>query len=124
MSIGHCATSCLLNARDARGRLAAFFVVELAAEQFDTHVLGCYSKKNYAPHASDLLFAEMIRFARERGKPGINLGLGVNAGIRRFKMKWGGEPYLPYEFCECYFGAPKRLAILDLFWGRQPKVCQ
>jgi hypothetical protein len=122
--LGRCETARLLDARNARGQLTAFFVIEAAAEQFDTHVLGCHSKKNYAPHASDLLFAEMIRLARERGKPTINLGLGVNAGIRRFKTKWGGKPYLQYEFCECHFGPPKRFAILDLFWGRPPQVCQ
>jgi hypothetical protein len=30
----------------------------------------------------------------------LHLGLGVNAGIRRFKEKWGGAPTLAYEFCE------------------------
>lgn len=115
--IAHCETARVLNARDARGKLTAFFVVELAAEQFDTYVLGCHSKKNYAPHASDLLFAEMIALARERGKPSINLGLGVNAGITRFKTKWGGKPYLNYEFCECYYGTEKQTSIVDLLLG-------
>ncbi|MEW5719104.1 MAG: hypothetical protein AB1817_10785 [Chloroflexota bacterium] len=110
-------TARVLNARDARGKLTAFFVVELAAEQFDTYVLGCHSKENYAPHASDLLFAEMIALARERGKPTINLGLGVNAGITRFKTKWGGAPYLKYEFCECYYGAQEQVSIVDLLLG-------
>jgi lipid II:glycine glycyltransferase (peptidoglycan interpeptide bridge formation enzyme) len=106
-------TACILNARDARGGLSAFFVLEQAAEQFDTYLLGCHSKKNYMPHASDLLFAEMISYARERGKPAINLGLGVDEGIRRFKIKWGGLPYLNYEFCECYYGPPGPISILD-----------
>jgi hypothetical protein len=118
--VAHCETAQVLNARDARGKLAAFFVLELAAGQFDTYILGCYSKKNYTPHASDLLFAEMIAFARERGKPGINLGLGVNEGIRRFKMKWGGKEYLQYEFCECYFGPPAEISILDMVLGGKP----
>jgi hypothetical protein len=29
-------------------------------------------------------------------QPGRLLGLGVNAGIRSFKRKWGAEPFLPY----------------------------
>jgi hypothetical protein len=107
----------VLNARDARGKLSAFFVIELAAEGFDTYLLGCYSKLNYVPHSSDLLFAEMIAHAHKRGKPGINLGLGVNPGIRRFKMKWGGQPYLKYESCECYYGPPRQLSILDSLLG-------
>lgn len=110
-------TALVLNARDALGRLAAFFVIERAAEGFDTYLLGCHSKANYVPHASDLLFAEMIAHARERGKSKINLGLGVNEGIRRFKMKWGGKPGLKYEFCECYFGPPKAISVLDSLLG-------
>jgi hypothetical protein len=118
--VGHCETAYTLNARDARGKLAAFFVVELAAEQFDTYMLGCYSKKNYTPHASDLLFSEMIAFARERGKTGINLGLGVNDGIRDFKMKWGGKPYLNYEFCECCYAQPALVSVMDMLLGNIP----
>jgi hypothetical protein len=110
-------TALLLEARDTGDKLAAFFVLELAAHSFDTYLLGCHSKHTYVPHASDLLFSEMIVHARERGKPSINLGLGVNAGIRRFKMKWGGKPALNYEFCECYYGPPKQISILDSLLG-------
>ncbi|MBN1454416.1 MAG: hypothetical protein JW963_25590 [Anaerolineales bacterium] len=112
--VAGCETALVLNARDAKGKLSAFFVIECAAERFDTYVLGCYSKVHYIPHASDLLFAEMVAYARERGKSEINLGLGVNAGIRRFKTKWGGVPYLKYEFCECYYGPPKQLSVLEM----------
>jgi hypothetical protein len=112
-----CETSLLLNACDTHGKLTAFFVVECAAKRFDTYVLGCHSKANYIPHASDLLFSEMIAHARERGKSEINLGLGVNRGIRRFKTKWGGQPYLAYEFCECHYGPPKQLSVLDALFG-------
>jgi hypothetical protein len=38
--------------------------------------------------------------ARESGKAYVQLGLGVNPGIRRFKEKWGGKPTLPYEHCK------------------------
>jgi len=93
-------TSIVLNAIDKKGELTAFYVVELSAREFATYVVGCYSKKNYIPHASDLLAFEMINLARENGKSYINLGLGVNDGIRRFKEKWGGAPFLRYEFCE------------------------
>lgn len=96
-------TACALNAWDRVGNLSAFYVVEMAAHTFDTYVLGCYSKKHYTPHASDLLFFEMIKLARERDKKIINLGLGVNEGITRFKKKWGGEPFLTYQFCERHY---------------------
>jgi hypothetical protein len=107
------ASACLLNARDERGKLNAFYVLELAAKAFDTYVLGCYSRKNYIPHASDLLFLNMLELARERGKRTINLGLGVNEGIRRFKQKWGGVPFLKYEFCECHYGRSEALSLID-----------
>jgi hypothetical protein len=105
----------LLSARDRHGRLSAFYVIESAAPAFDVYLLGCYSQKNYVPYASDLLFSAMVELAREQGKNEINLGLGVNDGIRRFKQKWGGVPGLKYEYCECYFGLPRPLSILDSF---------
>lgn len=93
-------TSLLLNAWDRQNRLSAFFVLELGARNFLTYVLGCYSRDPYIPHASDFLFHEMILLAQEKGKGYIHLGLGVNEGIRRFKAKWGGVPFLSYESCE------------------------
>ncbi len=94
--LAHSETSLALSARDARGNLSAFFAVELGAQRFATYVVGCYSLTHYVPHASDLLFHEMIGLAREKGKEYIHLGLGVNEGIRKFKKKWGGVPNLPY----------------------------
>jgi hypothetical protein len=93
-------TATLLDVRDKESRLSAFYVVELSAREFAAYVVGCRSKKNYASHASDLLFHEMIKITGESGKSYINLGLGVNDGIRRFKEKWGGKPYLKYTFCD------------------------
>jgi len=107
-------SACVLNARDSRGKLSAFFVVEMAAQSFDAYVLGCHSRKNYVPYASDYLFYEMIELARQRGKRFINLGLGVNDGIRRFKTKWGGEPFLNYEFCESRYARSQLLSAIDL----------
>ncbi len=94
--LAHSPTSMALSARDSRGNLCAFFVIELGAQRFATYVVGCYSLKHYVPHASDLIFQEMIELARQKGKEYIHLGLGVNEGIRRFKKKWGGAPDLPY----------------------------
>ncbi|MBT9139111.1 MAG: hypothetical protein DDT31_01692 [Syntrophomonadaceae bacterium] len=93
-------TAIVLNAFNRNGELTAFYVVELSAREFATYVVGCFSKKNYIPHASDLLAFELINLAINNGKGYVNLGLGVNDGIRRFKEKWGGVPFLRYEFCE------------------------
>jgi hypothetical protein len=111
-------STCVLNARDQKGRLAAFFVVELGARNFSTYVLGSYSKKNYVSHASDLLFLEMITLTKEHGKNTINLGLGVNEGIRRFKEKWGGVPFLKYEFCETYYGTTRTISLIKSLEGK------
>jgi hypothetical protein len=116
--VAHASTSCVLNARDKNGKLCAFFVVELGAKNFSTYVLGCHSKKHYVSHASDLLFLEMIKLTREHGKNTINLGLGVNEGIRRFKEKWGGIPYLNYEFCERYYGYTRTVSLIKSLEGK------
>lgn len=92
------ATAIVLTARDRRGEVSAFYVVELEAMSFATYVVGCHSRRHYVPGASDLLLVEMVNLARERGRSYIHLGLGVNDGIRAFKAKWGGVPSLRYEF--------------------------
>ena len=111
-------SSCVLNAWDNKGNLSAFYIVDLAAKGFATYLLGCYSRKNYVPHASDLLFYEMIELTRESGKKIINLGLGVNEGIRRFKEKWGGIPTLRYEFCEAHYGYTRTASLIRDLAGK------
>jgi hypothetical protein len=108
----------VLNGWDEKGRLAAFYVLELGAHGFAAYVTGCYSRKHYAPHASDLLFVEMVTVAREYGKDSINLGLGVDEGIRRFKTKWGGVPAIPYQTCELHTGRSRIGPLLDLLGSR------
>jgi hypothetical protein len=116
--VGRSSTAWTLNAIDKTGKLCAFYVVELGARNFSAYLLGAHSKKHYVPHASDLLFLEMINLTREHGKNTINLGLGVNEGIRRFKEKWGGKPFLTYEFCECRYGAAKKVSLIDALMGK------
>ena len=111
-------TSLVLNARDFNGLLSAFYVLDFAANDFATYVVGCHSKERYVSHASDLLFFEMVNMAREYGKGYINLGLGVNPGIRRFKEKWGGKPSLSYEFCEYRSGIPNIPSMIDSLMSR------
>jgi hypothetical protein len=116
--VGHSSSAWTLNARDRTGKLCAFTVVELGAKDFSAYILGVHSKKHYVPHASDLLFLEMITLTCEAGKNTINLGLGVNEGIRRYKEKWGGKPVLRYEFCECRYGAARKVSLIDALLGR------
>jgi len=109
--VGHSEKSLVLNAWNKQNELSAFYVIDLSAQAFSTYVIGCHSKKNYVPGASDLLLCETIRISAETNKAYIHLGLGVNQGVRRFKEKWGGRPTLPYEMAGMSF---KRHSFLDL----------
>ena len=89
-------TACLLEARKA-DRLVAFSVVDMGSARYAFYQFNFRSDKSVVPGASDLLFNEMVRLTQSEGKEAINLGLGVHAGIRRFKEKWGGEPFLSHN---------------------------
>ncbi len=116
--VGRSSSAWTIDARDKAGNLCAFSVIDLGAKNFSAYILGSHSKKHYVPHASDLLFFEMIRLTREHGKGSINLGLGVNEGIRRFKKKWCGEPFLKYEFCDRRYGAVRKASLIDALMGK------
>jgi len=87
----------LLNAWDAEGQLAACLVLDYSLPHHVGYILGAHSKTHYVPHAPDLLFAEMKERALAEGKHTVLLGLGVNEGITRFKLKWGGVQDAPYR---------------------------
>ncbi|MFC1937532.1 hypothetical protein ACFLWY_03110 [Chloroflexota bacterium] len=88
-------TARLLEAR--RGKtLVAFTVVDLGSANYAFYLFNFRSVEENVPGASDLLFSEMVNLAQSEGKRAVNLGLGVHPGIRRFKEKWGGVPFLPY----------------------------
>jgi hypothetical protein len=116
--VGQSPSSFVLNARNKAGALSAFYILDVGAANFTTYLLGTHSKKHYVAHASDRLFLEMIRWTQEQGKITINLGLGVNEGIRRFKEKWGGVPFLTYEFCECYYGTTRTVSLIKNLEGK------
>ena len=76
--------------------LVAFTVVDTGSADYAFYLFNIRSKKEYIPGASDLLFNAMVDLVQSEGKKAINLGLGIHEGIRRFKEKWGGIPFLPY----------------------------
>lgn len=90
-------TTFYLSAYSNYGELAAFYVVENAAKDFSAYMIGCTSKIHNIPHASDCLMFELINLSKGWGKKFINLGLGVNEGISKFKEKWGAKRFLKYE---------------------------
>jgi hypothetical protein len=88
--------SLMLSARLSDGRLAAFSVGEFGSLHTAFYMF-CFRNAGLAPPGStDLLLSALLEEARERGQARMNLGLGVNAGVRFFKRKWGTEPFLPY----------------------------
>ena len=87
----------LLNAWDEKGRLSACLLLDLAPHRFASYLIGAHSRRNYTPHATDLLFLKMLSMCRRLGKEFIHLGLGVNPGILRFKLKWGAERAWSYR---------------------------
>ncbi len=76
--------------------LIAFTIVDLGSADYAFYLFNFRSAKIKVPGSSDLLFNEMVNLAQAEGKSAINMGLGIHAGIRRFKEKWGGLPFLSY----------------------------
>jgi len=113
----------LLNAWDRNGNLAAGLLVDSAPRRFSSYLLGAHSRTHYTPYTSDLLFREMIRRAAESKKEYLHLGLGVNEGIRRFKMKWGAAPGLPYEMAHWQEGGTMRegTRVMTKFLAAMPR---
>jgi hypothetical protein len=86
----------LLDARKGND-LVAFSIIDLGSADYAFYLFNFRSTELNVPGASDLLFQEMVNIAQSSGKSAINLGLGINSGIRRFKAKWGGVPFLSCE---------------------------
>jgi hypothetical protein len=89
----------VFSARERGGALVAFDIAEFGARQYAIYMFNFTSRSHYVPGASDLLLSEVIKFAKEKNKKFINLGLGINTGVTFFKKKWGGFPLYPYNFC-------------------------
>lgn len=101
-------TALVFSARDRDKRLVAFDIFDFGARDYAFYMFNFISRRHYVPGASDLLLYELIKAAREQGKSFINLGLGINQGVTFFKKKWGGIPFLNYEFC-LYHPASKEM---------------
>lgn len=96
------------------GGLAGFDIVDLPPGEYSFYMFNFVSRtSNYVPGVSDLLLYYLLKLSYESGKKYVNMGLGINEGVARFKMKWGAIPFLPYQY-----GVIRRTKIsniLDLF---------
>lgn len=88
-------TARLLEARKG-DQLVAFNILDLGSADYAFYLFNFRSHKINMPGASDLLFVEMLDMAQAEGKGAMNLGLGINPGIRHFKEKWGARPFLTH----------------------------
>ena len=91
----HARTAHLIEVRKGDD-LVAFNIVDMGAAKYAFYLFNIRSTKKKVPGASDLLFHEMVRMAQAEGKKALNLGLGIHPGVRRFKEKWGGRPFLTH----------------------------
>jgi len=91
-------TALIFEARNRNRDLVAFDVAEFGPRHYAMYMFNITSRERYVPGASDLLLFEVVQHARTAGKAYINLGLGINHGIAFFKKKWGGVPFLSYNY--------------------------
>lgn len=89
----------VLEARNAAGQLVAFDIAAFSAGEVAFYLFNFRSRNLYVPGASDLLLAQLIAEAQARSLRYVNLGLGINQGVRHFKEKWGATPFLPHHSC-------------------------
>jgi len=87
----------ILEARKDNTVLSAFTIVDLGSAEYAFYLFNFRSPEESVPGVSDLLFREMVRLSHHEGKRVINLGLGINAGNRHFKEKWGGTIFIPCQ---------------------------
>ena len=104
-------TALIFEARTGDGGLVAFDVAEFKPRNYAVYMFNFRSETRYIPGASDLLLSAVMRQAAAEGKKYINLGLGVNPGVTFFKAKWGGEAFLPHDFCLYH---PPRKGLLEM----------
>lgn len=112
--LGESKTAALFEAKSAEGELVAFDIAEFRPQDYAVYMFNFRSPSRYVPGASDLLLSAVVERAAAAGKKYINLGLGINAGIRFFKEKWGGIPFLPHAFC---LHRPAKKGFLEMLLG-------
>lgn len=91
----------ILEARFGNGKLQGYNIVDFSQGDYCFYMFNITGdKSNYVPGAADLLLYQLIEVAKSKGISKVNLGLGINTGIERFKRKWGQGRDLPFFFCQ------------------------
>lgn len=105
----------IINAFSKKGRLAGFDVVDFPAGRYSFYMFNFIDRSDsYVPGVSDLMLYHFLKISEEEGKWYVNMGLGINEGVERFKRKWGAKPFLSYQYgvlrCD---GIPKLFEMLS-----------
>jgi hypothetical protein len=90
----------ILEARQ-EGRLIAVTIADIKSSDAFSFYLFNFTSERKVPGASDLLLKNLIDRSIEMGKK-VNMGLGINEGIRKFKLKWGAKVLAPFYLMERY----------------------
>ncbi|MEN2974215.1 MAG: hypothetical protein ABDH32_01395 [Candidatus Caldarchaeales archaeon] len=89
----------IIDAYDRNGRLVGFDILDLSSTKYSFYMFNFISRESrYIPGVSDLLLYNLLKISQEYGKVYVNMGLGIDEGVRRFKLKWGAESFLPYNY--------------------------
>jgi hypothetical protein len=91
----------ILEARQ-EGRLIAVTIADIKSSDIFSFYLFNFTSERKVPGASDLLLKNLIDRSIEMGKK-VNMGLGINEGIRKFKLKWGAKVLAPFYLMERYY---------------------
>lgn len=93
--------------RRIRDELLGYNIVDFSKGDFCFYLFNITgNEEDYVPGTSDLLLYEMIQLAKKEGKKYINMGLGINKGIKKFKEKWGAKEFIQYNFMSYKKPAP------------------
>lgn len=103
-------TAYVINAYNRSGKLVGFDIVDFASTKYSFYMFNFIDRgEGYVPGVSDILFYKLVQLSQEHGKLYVNMGLGINGGVRKFKLKWGAEEFLPY-----FYGEITKKKLVDL----------
>lgn len=107
----------LFSARNKAGRLLACAIGDYSS--FTTaFYMFAFRLPEAPPGTADALLMALAAEGSERGHSLLNLGLGIDAGVRFFKKKWGATSFLPYVETSWTLLPEKKPGWLARLFGR------
>lgn len=107
-----CEDAELYVARNAAGKAVACAIADFSSLSTAFYMFA-FRSAEAPPGSADLLLATIVSEAEKRGYAHVNLGLGIDDGVRFFKRKWGAKPALAH--IETEWEIPKKSFFAKLF---------